>query len=364
MNPALPVPARVDASAKLVLITLIGEAMDAGFTRDWACEVLKLQPRRFLRWRHKISSVGLVDRRPGAVMNAITPTEIAAILDAFEVFGDKDFSHRRLAHRGSYENLFWVSPSTVGRVLTDHDLAFHHPPRPAKSQRRPFPGWASYVPNSIWIHDSTHFPRAGVSTLIIEDLVSRKWVGDVTSVEETHTQVEVAFEAALWEEGLYQDALTRAHLLGLSRPQSNGEDALTPLLLAVSDNGPQMRSLNTRAFMAMYAIAQHFGRPATPTDQAWIESLNGTIKTEWPHLMLITDPAELRAELAIVRQEYNHERLHSAIGYVTPNDEHTGQGHQIRQARKTGLQEAKKTRLAYHQEQRHNQQKQQTPDVV
>ena len=73
MNPALPVPARVDASAKLVLITLIGEAMDAGFTRDWACEVLKLQPRRFLRWRHKISSVGLVDRRPGAVMNAITP---------------------------------------------------------------------------------------------------------------------------------------------------------------------------------------------------------------------------------------------------------------------------------------------------
>jgi hypothetical protein len=31
------------------------------------------------------------------------------------------------------------------------------------------------------------------------------------------------------------------------------------LLLAVSDNGPQMRSYNTREFMAALAIAQHFG---------------------------------------------------------------------------------------------------------
>ena len=38
-----------------------------------------------------------------------------------------------------------------------------------------------------------------------------------------------------------------------------------PLLLAVSDNGPQMRSYSTREFMAALAIAQHFGRPSTPT---------------------------------------------------------------------------------------------------
>jgi hypothetical protein len=30
------------------------------------------------------------------------------------------------------------------------------------------------------------------------------------------------------------------------------------------------------------AIAQHFGRPGSPTDQAWIESLNGHIKIEDP----------------------------------------------------------------------------------
>ena len=31
------------------------------------------------------------------------------------------------------------------------------------------------------------------------------------------------------------------------------------------------------------------GRPHTPTDQAWIESLNGHIKAEYPHLLAIRD---------------------------------------------------------------------------
>src|ERR671923_52567 len=57
-----------------------------------------------------------------------------------------------------------------------------------------------------------------------------------------------------------------------------------------------MTSGSTREFMALCAIAQHFGRPGTPTDQAWIESLFGHVKGEWPHLDLIEDPAVLRAE--------------------------------------------------------------------
>lgn len=58
-----------------------------------------------------------------------------------------------------------------------------------------------------------------------------------------------------------------------------------PLLAAISDNGPQMRSYSTtRGFLAAVAIAQQFGRPHAPTDQAWIETLFGHVKGEWPHL--------------------------------------------------------------------------------
>ncbi|MDQ3978684.1 MAG: transposase [Actinomycetota bacterium] len=110
----------------------------------------------------------------------------------------------------------------------------------------------------------------------------------------------------------------------------------------------------TRAFMALMAIAQHHGRPNTPTDQAWIESFSGHIKGEWPHLEDIADPVVLEAELARVRLEYNTVRLHEAIGYVTPDDEHHGRREAIREARRQGLARAREERLAYHRRTKNN----------
>jgi hypothetical protein len=110
-----------------------------------------------------------------------------------------------------------------------------------------------------------------------------------------------------------------------------------PVLIAMSDNGPQMRSQSTKELMAACAIMQRFGRPGTPTDQAWIESLFGHVKTEWPHLQKIHDPGELTLQLDQVRDEYNTTRLHAGIGYVTPDDEQEGRGDGIRQARRDGL---------------------------
>jgi transposase InsO family protein len=112
-----------------------------------------------------------------------------------------------------------------------------------------------------------------------------------------------------------------------------------------------MTSGSTREFMALCAIAQHFGRPGTPTDQAWIESLFGHVKMEHPHLLAITDAEVLRAELAVIRSHYNGVRLHAGIGYVTPDDEHEGRGQSIRKAREAGLEEARLRRLAYHRSQ-------------
>lgn len=48
-------------------------------------------------------------------------------------------------------------------------------------------------------------------------------------------------------------------------------------------------------------------------------------------------------------------RLHSGIGYVTPDDEHAGRGEAIRTARRQGLHDAAQRRLAHHRRQRKNQ---------
>jgi putative transposase len=73
---------------------------------------------------------------------------------------------------------------------------------------------------------------------------------------------------------------------------------------------------------------------------------------EHPHLMTITDPALLAAELERVRVEYNTVRLHEAIGYVTPDDEHEGRGPAIRKARQTGLERADRQRRWWHRRHR------------
>mgnify|MGYP000846427825 FL=1 len=125
---------------------------------------------------------------------------------------------------------------------------------------------------------------------------SRTWSGASGSptpvcAEETHIQVRLATWQALEAEDLLTSALERADALKRQLVLDSDDD-LTALPLAVTDNGAQMIAASTRRFMAMVAIAQHFARPATPTDQAWIESLNGTLKAEWPHLLAITDPAD------------------------------------------------------------------------
>ena len=356
-----PVPARVEAVTKAGLLDLIDGAVEAGWSVRAACRVLDLGEVRAHRWRARRGAGRLADTRPGgSPMHGLLPEEAEAILALFEEWGQVDRSHRKLAHRGSYLSRFWVSPSSVRRVLLLHDKHFRPLPKPGRSRRKQFPDWVEYTPNQIWIYDTTHFPAAGMAVLIIEDLVSRKWITEVVSVEETSTQVKLGFTRALEIEGLMPVVEAR-QAAELADPAV--DDQRRPILLVVSDNGPQMTSGSTREFMALCAIAQHFGRPHTPTDQAWIESLNGHLKAEYPYLLAIRDPATLRHELGLVRAHYNGVRLHAGVGYVTPDDEQEGRGNTIRKARQAGLEQARIRRLARHRQARQTRPTQGPDDV-
>ena len=322
--------------------------MDAGFDHTWACSLWGVADDRVHRWRARLRLFGsLVDLAPGGhALHGVTPAEVAAILAIAEAWGTLDGSHRKLAHRGSYTNTVWVSPSTFLRVLTENGLILPEKPPRTPSVRKPWPAWLVWAPNRFWIWDVTHFTAAGRAVFAIVDMVSRKWIHHLTSVEESSTQVKVVFDQALEIEGLLDLITDERFELPLDDPKR-------PILLTLSDNGPQMTSEETKKYMALLTIVQHHGRPYTPTDQAWIESFFGHLKGEHPHLETITDPAALDAELNRLRTEYNDVRLHESIGYVTPDDEHEGRGPAIRQARQDGLTQARHTRLDYHRHQQH-----------
>jgi putative transposase len=342
-----PIPARVDGAVKVVLLGLIDDAIKAGWSLGRVCGLLEVDRARAWRWRHRQAAGSLDDAAPGGhPSHGLLAWEEAEILAIFDEWGPVDLSHRKLAHRGSYLERVWVSPSTVDRVLSRAGLVLPGHPRSPRSAKKPWPEWVQWRPNQLWCWDASHFSGCAASPIVygIIDVVSRKWIASLLCAEQTSSQVKVVFLAGLAAEGLLEGLEWR-----LDRPDDvDLDDEAAPVLLAVSDNGPEMRSGETRAFMALLSIGQHFGRPATPTDQAWIETLLGHVKAENPHLVTISDPAVLVAELERVRLAYNTVRLHEAIGYVTPDDEHTGRGDAVRLARRVGLVAADQARRAAH----------------
>jgi putative transposase len=325
----------VSAEAKLELLGLIDRATSEGWSHARACRVLDLADVRAYRWQRRLQETGsLEDDRPGGgAVHGLLEWEEQAILELIETWGPVDRSHRKLAHRGSYLDKVFVSESTVLRVALKHRIRLpgeRYRPRPVLPAMPEVP-WEK---NRIWIWDASHFKRAKRVAYAIVDVVTRHWIGYVLTSEQTTTQVQLLFARALEDQGLLGPDGT---------PLGAGEDG--PALIAWSDNGSEMKADDTRGFMALMAIVQHHGRPGTPTDQAHIESFFSHLKRDWPVLLAISDPQALDTELARVRIEYNTMRLHAAIGYVTPDDEHHGRGPQIRRARMAGLARARAERI-------------------
>jgi putative transposase len=314
---------------------LIEEATAGGWSHVRACAVLQVADVRVHRWRARLAETGTLDDLPpgGNPVHRLLEWEERAILDLIEQWGEVDRSHRKLAHRGSYIGTVFVAPSTLLRVALKHQVTLPgerfrpRPPKPA------FPE-ICWEKNRIWIWDTVHFTRCKRVAYAIVDVVTRYWIGYLLTTEQTHTQAQLLFARALEDEGLAE----------LAEQAGQDPDAV-PILVAWSDNGAEMTALDTRQFMALMAIAQHHGRPGTPTDQAHVESFFSHLKGEWPTLSALTDAAALDAELARVRGEYNTVRLHAGIGYVTPDDEHHGRGPGIRRARIAGMRRAQAQRI-------------------
>jgi putative transposase len=315
---------------------LIDEATAGGWSIVRACAVLQLADVRVHRWRARLAETGALEDLPpgGNPVHRILDWEEQAILDLIEQWGEVDRSHRKLAHRGSYIGTVFVAPSTLLRVALKHQVTLPgerfrpRPPKPA------FPE-ICWEKNRIWIWDASHFTRCNRVAYAIVDVVTRYWIGYLLTTEQTTTQVQLLFAGALENQGL----------LGPDGLPLDRDGEGPPILVAWSDNGSEMKAEDTRQFMALMTIAQHHGRPGTPTDQAHVESFFGHLKSEWPHLTGLRDPQALDAELARIRGEYNTVRLHAGIGYVTPDDEHRGRGPAIRRARITGMRRAQAERI-------------------
>jgi len=88
--------------------------------------------------------------------------------------------------------------------------------------------------------------------------------------------------------------------------------------MIVSDNGTEFTSNAILSWSQEHRIVWHYIQPGKPMQNAYIESFNGRMRDELLNETLFFGLDHAREELAAWIADYNTERPHSALGYLTP----------------------------------------------
>lgn len=227
----------------------------------------------------------------------------------------------RLTDRGEY----LASESTLYRVLRAAGQGQRRGKARAPSGRSRPRSHEATGPNQVWSWDITFLASsvrgAFYRLYLMEDIYSRKIVGNEVHAEECAEHASRLIHKACLAEGVHQ-----------------------PGLVLHSDNGSPMKGATMLATLQRLGVVPSFSRPSVSDDNPYSESLFRTLKytPAFP-----TRPFE---SLAAARrwvhrfvQWYNGEHRHSAVRFVTPNERHSGAEHDIL-ARRAALYEAAKAR--------------------
>ncbi len=85
-----------------------------------------------------------------------------------------------------------------------------------------------------------------------------------------------------------------------------------------SDNGPEFISHLLQQWCKDNSITLQYIQPGKPTQNAYIERKNGSIRRELLNAYLFNSLAEVRCLSEEWRIDYNTERPHKALGYLSP----------------------------------------------
>ncbi|MBY3239121.1 IS3 family transposase [Rhizobium laguerreae] len=88
--------------------------------------------------------------------------------------------------------------------------------------------------------------------------------------------------------------------------------------MIVSDNGSEFTSNAILQWADRTKVGWHYIAPGKPIQNAFIESFNGRLRDEFLNETLFSSLAHARSALSNWRSDYNDQRPHSGLGWLTP----------------------------------------------
>lgn len=87
-----------------------------------------------------------------------------------------------------------------------------------------------------------------------------------------------------------------------------------------TDNGPEFTGKALDVWAQEHGVQLEFIRPGKPMDNGHIESFNGRLRDECLNQNAFLSLADARDTLERWRRDYNRQRPHSALGWMTPEE--------------------------------------------
>lgn len=84
------------------------------------------------------------------------------------------------------------------------------------------------------------------------------------------------------------------------------------------DNGPELTCRHVLAWGVDQQIELHHIEPGKPVQNAKVESFHGRLRDECLNVSWFENLWDARRKISAWREQYNHERPHSSLGYLTP----------------------------------------------
>ena len=113
---------------------------------------------------------------------------------------------------------------------------------------------------------------------------------------------------------------TRCHaIMAVNNAMAAASPALPGPTLRV-DNGYQYIGREFRSSVAALGMTLEYIYVNTPEQNGHIESFHKTLKKEYVWLREFADMQDVKEIMLVAFEDYNHRRIHSALGYLTPSE--------------------------------------------